>query len=189
MKANGLKVSRKKAVLVQRILERVPEERLKTIFTNYRYELTDYGKKVLQEHEYIPYNHSNRIDELDIYSLSEAMQGKPGYRYRDIIWEFLNERSVRHMENRDFRLYRNCRLSMAEFVSEEGKQEYAFSLLFRVVEKDLRQGAAPAGAGDPGFIRSLIALTRSSGSGSGTIWSRSSTSTSSCSSKKNMGQG
>ena len=50
LKANNLKVSGKKAELVQRLLAEVPEERLKAVFTKYIYELTDTGKEELKEY-------------------------------------------------------------------------------------------------------------------------------------------
>lgn len=43
LKANNLKVSGKKAELVQRLLDEMPEEKLKAIFMKYTYELTDTG--------------------------------------------------------------------------------------------------------------------------------------------------
>ena len=137
LKANNLKVSGKKAELVQRLLDEVPEEKLKAVFTRYTYELTDKGKDVLKKEEYIPYIHRTGIEDLDIWSLSKKVQEKPGYSYRDVILGYLNERSMVHAKNRDFGLYRNCRFAMSEFVKEEGKLDNAFSLLSEVIRYDL----------------------------------------------------
>lgn len=137
LKANNLKVSGKKAELVQRLLDEVPEEKLKAVFTRYTYELTDEGKDVLKKEEYIPYIHRTGIEDLDIWSLSKKVQDKSGYPYRDVIWGYLNERSMVHAKNRDFGLYRNCRFAMSEFVKEEGKLDNAFSLLSEVIRYDL----------------------------------------------------
>ncbi|MDD4781270.1 MAG: SAP domain-containing protein [Tissierellia bacterium] len=137
LKANNLKVSGKKAELVQRLLDEVPEEKLNAVFTKYTYELTGHGKEVLKKHEYIPYIHRHGIEDLDIFTLSVKMQEQPSYSYRDVIWGHLNERSMVHIKNGDFGLYRNCRFSMSEFVKEEGKLENAFSLLAEVIRYDL----------------------------------------------------
>ncbi|WP_257532982.1 SAP domain-containing protein [Irregularibacter muris] len=137
LKDNGLKVSGKKAELVQRLMDEVPEATLKDIFTKYTYELTDAGKEILKKEEYIPYIHLHGIEDLDIWSLSKKVQDKPGYPYRDVIWGYLNERSMVHIKNKDFGLYRNCRFSMSEFVKEEGKLDNAFSLLAEVILYDL----------------------------------------------------
>lgn len=137
LKANDLKVSGKKAEVVQRLLDEVPEEKLKVVFTKHTYELTDAGKDLLKEEEYIPYIHRHGIEDLDIWSLSKKVYERPGYSYRDVIWGYLNERSMFHIKNGDFGLYRNCRFSMSEFVKEEGKIDNAFSLLVEVIRYDL----------------------------------------------------
>lgn len=54
-----------------------------------------------------------------------------------VITGHLNERSMVHIKNGDYGLYRNCRFSMSEFVKEEGKLEKAFSLLTEVIRYDL----------------------------------------------------
>ncbi|MFL2071585.1 SAP domain-containing protein [Marinilactibacillus psychrotolerans] len=137
LKDNGLKVSGKKAELVQRLINEVSEEKLNAIFTNRTYDLTNAGKEVLKKEEYIPYIHRQGIEDLDIWSLSKKVQDKPGYPYRDVIWGYLNERSMVHIKNRDFGLYRNCRFSMSEFIKEEGKIDNAFALLSEVIRYDL----------------------------------------------------
>jgi len=138
LRENNLKVSGKKAELVQRLLDEVPEEKLNTIFIKYTYELTDAGEEVLKAEEHIPYIHRHGIEDLDIWSLSEKVKNKkPGFSFRDVIWGYLNERSMIHIKNGNFGLYRNCRFSMSEFVKEEGKLYNAFSLLSEVIRYDL----------------------------------------------------
>ena len=137
LKDNRLKLSGKKAELVQRLLDEVSEEKLNTIFTKRTYDLTDAGNEVLKEEEYIPYIHRHGIEDLDIWSLTKKVQNKPGYPYRDVIWGYLNERSMVHIKNRNFGLYRNCRFSMSEFIKEEGQIDNAFALLSEVIRYDL----------------------------------------------------
>lgn len=138
LRDNGLKVSGKKAELVQRLMDEVSEEKLNTIFTKRTYELTDAGSEILKKEGYIPYIHRHAIEDLDIWSLSEMVKNrKPGLSYRDVIWGYLNERSMLHIKNGDFGLYRNSRFSMSEFVKEEGRLDSAFSLLSEVIRYDL----------------------------------------------------
>lgn len=138
LKDNRLKVSGKKAELVQRLLDEVSEEKLNTIFTKRTYDLTDAGNEILKKEDYIPYIHRHGIEDLDIWSLSEKVKSrKAGLSFRDVIWGYLNERSMIHIKNSDFGLYRNCRFSMSEFVKEEGKLDNAFALLSEVIRYDL----------------------------------------------------
>lgn len=138
LKENGLKVSGKKAELVQRLMDEVPEEKLNNLFTKRTYELTDAGSEILKKEDYIPYIHQHEIEDLDIWSLSEKVKNsKSGISFRDVLWGYLNERSMIHIKNSDYGLYRNCRFSMYEFVKEEGKLENAFSLLSEVIRYDL----------------------------------------------------
>lgn len=138
LKDNGLKVSGKKAELVQRLIDEVSEEKLNDIFTKRTYDLTDAGNEILKKEDYIPYIHRHGIEDLDIWSLSEKVKSrKAGLSFRDVIWGYLNERSMIHIKNSDFGLYRNCRFSMSEFVKEEGKLDNAFSLLSEVIRYDL----------------------------------------------------
>ena len=138
LKDNRLKVSGKKAELVQRLIDEVSEEKLNDIFTKRTYDLTDAGNEILKKEDYIPYIHRHGIEDLDIWSLSEKVKSrKAGLSFRDVIWGYLNERSMIHIKNSDFGLYRNCRFSMSEFVKEEGKLDNAFSLLSEVIRYDL----------------------------------------------------
>jgi len=138
LKDNRLKVSGKKAELVQRLLDEVSEEKLNTIFTKRTYDLTDAGNEILKKEDYIPYIHRHGIEDLDIWSLSEKVKSrKAELSFRDVIWGYLNERSMIHIKNSDFGLYRNCRFSMSEFVKEEGKLDNAFALLSEVIRYDL----------------------------------------------------
>ncbi|MBN2259265.1 MAG: SAP domain-containing protein [Clostridiales bacterium] len=138
LKDNGLKVSGKKAELVQRLMDEVSEEKLNTIFTKRTYNLTDAGNEILKKEDYIPYIHRHGIEDLNIWSLSEKVKNrKPGLSFRDVIWGYLNERGMIHIKDGNFGLYRNCRFSMSEFVKEEGKLDNAFALLAEVIRYDL----------------------------------------------------
>ena len=133
----GLKVSGKKADLVARLVENVDENELAAVFTKRPYALTENGETVLNNFEWIPYIHKHAIEDLNIWNLTDLMQSSTTRNYRDDIWGYLNNQSMRHAKNRNLGLYRNCRFEMSEFVAEEGKLQNAFQLLCEVIAYDL----------------------------------------------------
>lgn len=137
LSANKLKVTGSKAELVKRLLEEVPEEKLNNLFRDRTYELTELGEEVLSAEEHIPYIHRLNIVDLDIWSLNEKVKENPRYYFKDIIWENMNKKSLKYYKHSDFVMYRNCRLSMAEFLEDEGKDDTALMYLAEVVRLDL----------------------------------------------------
>jgi len=137
LKVHGLKVSGKKADLVQRLVDEVPEEELNQHFHKKPYVLTEKGNNVLKQEAYIPYIHNHRIQDLDIWSLSKMVHEPPYMSYRDKIWGYLDHSGLEHVRNHKYGLYRNCRFEMSGFVEEEGKTDTAFSLLAEVICYDL----------------------------------------------------
>ena len=87
--------------------------------------------------KWIPFIHSNNIEDLDIWNLTALVQQPPYTKYRDKIWGYLNQRGGVHMKEGNFGLYRNSRFTMSEFVASEGKKDIAFGLLCEVVAYDL----------------------------------------------------
>lgn len=138
LKENKLKVSGKKEVLINRLIEELEKDELNDIFIRRNYEITDLGREILKENEHIIYIHRNSIENLDIFLLNELVKdGSTGYPYRDVIWGYLNNRSTKHIREGKFGLYRNCRLAMSDFVREENKSNTAFALLVEVIRYDL----------------------------------------------------
>lgn len=137
LRQKELKVSGKKADLIKRLLETVPQEELSKVFSKHTYELTATGADAFNKEKHILYIHRHSLEDLNIWSLTEMVQNHPDLSYRDIIWRYLNERSIGHFKEGAYGLYRNCRLSMSEFVRGEGKIDTAFSLLTEVISYDL----------------------------------------------------
>lgn len=137
LRAHHLETSGKKAELVQRLVEEMSADKLDDLFRDRTYELTDKGQAVLSAEEHIPYIHRHSIEDLDIWSLNEKVKANPSYSYRDIVWEYMNKKSLKYYKHSDFGMYRNCRLSMAEFLEEEGKDDSSFIYLAEVVRIDL----------------------------------------------------
>lgn len=137
LKKHNLKVSGKKAELVERLLESVPEEELSLEFPKRPYKLTETGEEILKKYEWIPFIHSHTIEDLNIWNLTSLVQQPPYTKYRDKIWGYLNQRGGVYMKDGNFELYRNSRFTMSEFVADEGKKDIAFGLLCEVVAYDL----------------------------------------------------
>jgi len=57
--------------------------------------------------------------------------------YRDKLWGYLNQRSMKHFSEHNYGLYRNCRFSMAQFLKDENKLKDALAMLAEVVFFDL----------------------------------------------------
>lgn len=137
LKAIGQKVSGKKADLIDRLLSNASTEELEKKFSIRFYELTELGKQELEENQYIPYLH--RCKYMSIWEMNDRINHKNPQHlgYRDLIWQFFNEESYRHINDGDMGLYRNTRLCMYNFLFEEKKYELAFKLLCEVIAYDL----------------------------------------------------
>lgn len=139
LKEQGLETKGKKAILIQRLLEEVPIEELDKLFPVRLYVRTEKGEEELKAEEYVSYIHRhNSIEDLDIWKLNKLVYGTAAHiPYRDVIWQYLNQRSMEHFSENDFGLYRNCRYSMSAFLAEEGKIEAELEMLAEVVFYDL----------------------------------------------------
>lgn len=137
LKAHDIKTTGKKTDLIQRALDEIPESVLKDLFPKRTYILTDNGKDALNEGAYVSYIHRHGVEDLDIWSFNKLVHTQPLMPYRDKLWEYLNQRSMKHFSDRNFGLYRNCRFCMAQFLKEEKKISNALAMLAEVVFYDL----------------------------------------------------
>jgi hypothetical protein len=137
LKSHGLKQSGKKDELVQRTLDEVSEDELNQLFPKRTFSLTDSGKIALEEDAYVPYIHRHGVEDLDIWSLNRLVHTEPYMAFRDKLWGYLNQRSMKHFSDRNFGLYRNCRSNMAQFLREEKKTADSLAMLAEVVFYDL----------------------------------------------------
>ncbi len=137
LQRHGLKVSGKKADLVERLIDNVPEAELSARFERRPYVLTESGSGILKKYEWIPFIHAHGIEDLDIWNLTEMVQTPPHMNYRDKIWRYLNNRGIEHIQAGNYGQYRNSRFTMSEFVADEDKPRTAFSLLCEVIAYDL----------------------------------------------------
>ena len=137
LKAHGQKQTGKKDELVQRTLDNISEKELNIRFSRRTYVLTMSGKAAVEEGAHVPYIHRNGIEDLDIWSINTLVHTEPYMPYRDKIWGYLNQRSMKHFSEHNFGLYRNCRFSMSQFLKQEGKIKDSLAMLAEVVFYDL----------------------------------------------------
>lgn len=133
----GQKVSGKKADLIDRLLSNVSPEELEKKFPVRFYELTESGTQELTENQYVPYLHRHKY--MSIWEMNDRINHKNPHHfgYRDLIWQFFNEESLKYINEGEMGLYRCTRLDMYEFLFEEKKYEQAFNLLCEVITYDL----------------------------------------------------
>lgn len=123
LKAIGQKVSGKKAELIDRLLENASLEDLEKKFPVRFYELTESGQQELAENQYVPYLHRHKY--MSVWEMNDRLNHKNlrHFGYRDLIWQFFNEESLKHLHEGDMGLYRNTRLNMYEFLFEEKRYD------------------------------------------------------------------
>ncbi len=137
LKKYGSKVSGKKAELVHRLINEVSHDELSVRFTKRMYQLTELGKRALEEEAYVPYIHRHPFEGLDIWSLNRIMYTPPYMSFRDKILDYLYQRGTEHISAGNFGLYRNCRYSMSVLLQEEKRYMDALGMLAEVVFYDL----------------------------------------------------
>lgn len=137
LKDYNVKTTGKKADLVQRALDKITENELNQHFPRRPFKLTTLGQQELKVESYVPYVHKHRVEDLDIWSLNRIVHTEPYLPFRDKIWGYLNQRCMKHFSERNFGLYRNCRLNMSQFLKEENKIKDSLAMLAEVVFFDL----------------------------------------------------
>lgn len=125
---NNLKISGKKAELIQRLIENMPEKEISDRFPRRPYVITDEGKEAIKYDGYVLYAHRHGYEGIDIFSLNRMIDGHTKL-YRDYIWRHLNQVSLEYAMDENYAGYRYVRYQMAQFVMEEGKYENAMMLL------------------------------------------------------------
>jgi hypothetical protein len=137
LKKYNLKISGKKAEIIQRLLDEVPQETLNAECHRRIYQLSDLGKAEIEKEDYVLYIHNHPIEGLGIWSLNKLVYTEPRRPYRNIIWTYLNQRGGELFSSGNFGLYRNCRLAMSKFLAEENKLKASLKMLAEVVFYDL----------------------------------------------------
>ena len=137
LKKYGLKVSGKKAELIDLLLGNGNLKELEAKYSERYYQLTKLGEEELKDNEYILYIHRHSNYGINVWDMNLLMNQEPKMSYRDKLWGFFNKQSEEHINKFNFGLYRNTRLEMYKFLVEENKYKAALKFLFEVIYYDL----------------------------------------------------
>lgn len=129
-----LPVSGKKDDLVDRIKQNTDNETLRQFIRSEKYTLTELGEHELAANEYVSYLHSHKYSEVSVWDVNKNADLK---HWRDYIWGIFNKCSMDYASNGQWGLYRNVRLSMAEFLDEEARFKDSFVMYGEVCFYDV----------------------------------------------------
>ncbi len=90
LKELGLKLSGKKAELLDRLFENAPTDFLENKVTSRGFIITDTGKQELKENDYVIYFHRRNNGfciNLTVWKMNKLLHDNPSKNYREIMWE------------------------------------------------------------------------------------------------------
>ena len=134
---HGLSTTGKKEILISRLLENVSSSILLSELPPSNYVLTPKGSSELLQNEYVLYIHNHQSYEIPMWQMNKWITDNPKQPWRDHIWAEFNRRCFEYSKRRTGGYYRNNRLNMYSFSSEEGRLNDALSLLAEVVFLDV----------------------------------------------------
>lgn len=140
LRSKNLKVTGKKAELIERIKENFTSEEIAAFIKKHVLTLTDKGKQVLEEYYYIPAAHWKSSKD-GVYNVASAIQyvnqhkGRP--KNEEISWNLLQQSFKKNLKQGDYGIARNVVLSMAEQLKKERKFVDALDFYIRVFIMDL----------------------------------------------------
>ncbi|MCL2588213.1 MAG: SAP domain-containing protein, partial [Oscillospiraceae bacterium] len=137
LRACSRPVGGKKAELIERLLQDVPEGKLYELFPRRAFALTPAGVRALDEAMHIAYLHKKPVDGMTIWGLHRQVIEHPEQSYRDLVWAHLEVRAAMYTMAQNYTAYRNCRYRMYQFYMEENKLKRAFPYLAEVIYYDL----------------------------------------------------
>jgi hypothetical protein len=135
LKSKGLKVSGKKADLIERIGESSTEEEVETNIDSRILEVIDKGNKVLEEYYYIIPAHRNGSKD-GVYNVANAIREVKQCSYKpnngDISWGLFQKSYMRNAEAFKYGLMRNDIYNMAAQLHKERKYKDSLYQYLRV---------------------------------------------------------
>lgn len=137
LKEKELKVSGNKKELIERLIAGVSEVELVNTFVNQKYRMTDIGKKLVEQHDYIKFFHSYPNLGISIYRAYAIKRECPEMDKFEIAHVHLESLSSKYISDSDWGLYRNARLSLSELHSLHKDYLNALRLLLDVCYYDL----------------------------------------------------
>lgn len=139
LRQNGLKVSGKKAELIKRITENLPESECKKIFNSSFYQHTEKAKELLNQHKALIYFHKRSFYNYDI-SIKDVYQyslNYPQFNEYNIMRNLLKKGLDKFSNNKSWGLYRNSLLGIAYTFMDEQKYIESLNLLLEICYRDL----------------------------------------------------
>lgn len=124
----------KKTDLVERIKQNADNDQLKSMVRSDKYTLTELGEQELAANAYVPYLHTHKYPEISVWDVNANANPK---HWRDYIWGKFNKCSMEYATKGQWGLYRNVRLSMAQFLSEEARYKDSFAMYGEVCFYDV----------------------------------------------------
>ncbi|WP_025117110.1 SAP domain-containing protein [Lysinibacillus fusiformis] len=137
LRKNELKLSGKKSVLIDRILNEMPKKDLANIELKSVYKLSLKGQELKNKNEHIIYFHRNAEYNISIYQAHDFKMKHTHYSSSDIASHLLKQQSQEFLSKGDWGLYRNARLNLARVALTEDKFETALKFLYEVCYIDL----------------------------------------------------
>ena len=136
LKKYNLKVSGKKAELVDRLIENVSSQKLSVDFPIKYYRVSEKGMELLNKYPWISYIHRNNYSDIDIWSFSKLMQGKKE-DYKEVLYQTLDQIAEKYYLKEDYGFFTNTKLNMVKVLIDQGKFESALFQLLVVIANDL----------------------------------------------------
>ncbi len=122
LRAHSLKLSGKKADLLQRIKENLSEEQISAQFPEKYFALTEKGREELDANAHILFSHRHKsIDGLDLWVLNKIVRENPGTGYRDLVWRHMNEKCEEYLRESNSDFYIIMLQHMSTFLHEEDR--------------------------------------------------------------------
>ena len=133
-----LKVSGIKDELVNRLLDNISKEKLKSIFKNNYYQITDKGEKFIEKYEHIIYFHNHKY--LSPISLKEyhrlVMKNNNLDKYQ-VLLKLADKQIHKNRRNKDWGFYRSSIFTKATIYTDMNKKHKALKELIKVIHVDL----------------------------------------------------
>ena len=139
LEENNLKTTGKKAELIDRINDKIPEEKLNEInFDKDIYILSEKGNSYLENHkDYIKiHNHPNWQIKLEEYFETKRKLNFSA-SFNDVAWSIFNKRMLEFYSKNQYGLQRNNYWNMFQLLIEEKKEKQAFEMIIKVIIYDL----------------------------------------------------
>ncbi len=137
LRDNDLKVSGIKDELVERLIKNIDEEKLKSIFNQSYYKLSDSGKELVDKNDHIIYYHKKLSNaDIDLYEYHKTLKKDNLNKYEAAI-KLIKSKAREHRKKGSWGLYRNSLLNIGKIYSDNGDSKNALDMYLKVCRLDL----------------------------------------------------